>query len=256
MARDTLRVSLRLDHIHCFDEGDGWGDAEPYLWTVFFKVDGSSVHITDSLTLAGEGVIETTPGSHGNLNNTDVDAGDNVPVPEAIGTFDTLLSPIRVPPPFNTQQADVGGVVGCVCVLMEEDNVSDAGAEAGHHALNDAVRDAVNQIISTMSISHQEVTDADIQPFIDGIKSRVEDAIKNQQSFFENIWSWLNSDDTIGTKVFLFRHDDLASQGTIQFSERFKNEGDWQIFGSVTATVACPASAAAALSSFFSSLGG
>jgi hypothetical protein len=41
MARDLLRVWMKLDNIRCYDEGDGWGDAEPYLWTVFFKIDGA-----------------------------------------------------------------------------------------------------------------------------------------------------------------------------------------------------------------------
>ena len=40
MARDILKLRLELDRILCHDEGDGWGNAEPYLWTVFFEVDG------------------------------------------------------------------------------------------------------------------------------------------------------------------------------------------------------------------------
>ena len=52
MARDLLRVWMKLDHIHCYDEGDGWGDAEPYLLTVFFKIDGDSVALTDDLKLS------------------------------------------------------------------------------------------------------------------------------------------------------------------------------------------------------------
>src|SRR5687768_818557 len=118
MARDILRTSIRLERIHCSDEGDGWGDAEPYLWPVYFKIDGTTAVLTDMLTLSGTGEIQTTVGSHGNLGDTDVDAGDDVFIPQTIGSFDTLLSPIPVPPPFNSTQEDVGGVVGVVCVLM------------------------------------------------------------------------------------------------------------------------------------------
>src|SRR5215468_8222407 len=98
MALNLIRVNLELDTLKCYDEGDGWGSAEPYLWTVFFKVDGSTVHVTDSFTLSGPPTVETTPGSHGNLGDTDVDAGDTLTIPSAIGEYETILSPIPGPP--------------------------------------------------------------------------------------------------------------------------------------------------------------
>jgi len=240
MARNTLNIRFDINRLHCRDEGDGLGSAEPYLWTVFFKVDGSTVAVSPALNLTGDAVIHTTPGSHGNLGDTDVDDGDVITVPAAIGEWDTSLEPIPVPPPFDAIQADVGGVIGVVCVLMEEDNVSDAGAEAGHQALNDGVRDAVNQIVATRTVSNQDVTDAELAGFEAQITSAVTSAIQNQQNFFENIWSWLNADDSIGFKVFLFDHDDLASAGTVDFSQRFRNEGDWELSGTITATSVCP----------------
>ena len=40
---NDLKIDLKLDRVHCHDEGDGPGNAEPYLWTVFWKVDGETV---------------------------------------------------------------------------------------------------------------------------------------------------------------------------------------------------------------------
>lgn len=251
MARSTLNVQFDLTHIKCHDEGDGWGSAEPYLWTVFFLVDGSTISVNSGLTLSGDATMHFTPGSHGNLPNDDVDAGETVTIPAALGEWQTLMKPIPVPPPFDAVQPDVGGVVGVVCVLMEEDNVSDAGAAAGHTALNNAVRTAVNQIVATRTLTNQEVTEGELAQFETTIQNAVSNAVQNEQNFFENLWSWINPDDTIGFQVFLFKHDDLASKGTIAFSRRWKNEGDWEIFGNVTATVTCPANA---LDNLFSSL--
>ena len=126
---------------------------------------------------------------------------------------------------------DVGGVLGVVAVLMEEDNVTDDGAEAGHQALNLAVHDAINQVIATRTVTNQDVSDEELAAFEDQITQSVRDAIADQQNFFENIWSWLNADDTIGFRVFTFTHDRLADEGTIEFSQRWESEGDWEIFG-------------------------
>lgn len=248
MARDLLRVSLQLDHIHCYDEGDGWGDAEPYLWTVFFKVDGDGVALTDALKLSGSATVVTTPGSHGNLGTSDVGAGDDVPIPSAIGEWSPpYLKPIPVPDDLKPLVGgDLGGIVGVVIVLMEEDNVSDAGAEAGHAALNSGIQTALDSIIASLGFGHTDITDDDIDAYMSQVQQAVTDAVQQEQSFFENIWSWLNADDVIGSKVFYFKHDDLASKGFIDFSQRWPNEGDWEIFGSVSASVVCSAAAVAA----------
>jgi hypothetical protein len=61
MARKVLHSWLKLERIRCHDEGDGWGSAEPYLWTVFFKIDGDSVALTESLMLSGHATVVGTP---------------------------------------------------------------------------------------------------------------------------------------------------------------------------------------------------
>lgn len=240
MARKTLNVKITLDEIHCHDEGDGWGNAEPYLWTVFFKIDGGTVSITDALTLSGNATVHTTPGSHGNLDDTDVDAGDHVPIPIDIGEWQTNLKSIPAPPSLESLLPDgFGGVIGVVCILMEEDNVTDDGAESGHSALNNAVQAALNNIIATRSFTNQDISEGELETFESDIKTAIENAIKDQQDFFENIWSWLNKDDTIGSKVFFFKQDDLQEDLEVDFSERWKNEGDWELKGHITASPLC-----------------
>lgn len=241
MARDNLFTRIELTSVHCHDEGDGPGSAEPYLWTVFFKIDGATISINPALTLSGHATVHTTPGSHGNLPNSDVDNGEVIPVPSAIGEWQTVLEPMIVPPPYADVTPDVGGVAGVVVVLMEEDNVTDDGAEAGHAALNAAVRAAIDQIVATRALTNQDISDDELAGFQEQVSEAATSAVRSQQNIFEDIWSWLNRDDTIGFRAFLFTHDDLAEQGTVDFSHRWRNEGDWEIAGSVTATRICPA---------------
>lgn len=242
MAREPLAVWLELDRLHCYDEGDGIGNAEPYLWTVFFKVDGDTVSLGDDLSLHGSVTMHTTPGSHGNLGDTDVDAGDNVTVPSAIGEWQTTLRPIPIPDWLAELGVDkIGGVIGVAAVLMEEDWVSDSGAEAGHGALNDFVENAINTLIPTLGILHPEVTDEDIDALTAGAEDGISDAVQNAQSGWDNFVSWLNSDDQIGNKVWTFSHDDLVETPDQDFSKRWENEGDWELFGHVHSSPTCPA---------------
>jgi hypothetical protein len=243
MARDILDVWIRLERIHCFDEGDGWGSAEPYLWPVFFKIDGETAALSESLMLTGTATVVGTYGNHGNLGNTDVDAGDDLTIPESLGSWRTTVKPIPVPASLSGLVEDVAGVAGVVAVLMEEDNVSDSGAVAGYNALVAAIQSGLDKVIGTLGFTKQEVPEEEIDAIKKAAEKAVKDAIKSNQGFFANLWSWLNADDQIGSEVFRFSHDDLANAGVINFEKRWKNEGDWQIFGHASASVLCPAAA-------------
>lgn len=252
MARNPLQAQLVLDRIRCHDEGDGIGSAEPYLWTVFFKVDGDTVALGDDLFLHGSATVITTPGSHGNLGDTDVDEGEDIAIPSAIGELVTTLRPIPVPSwvtdAFGVE--DVGGVIGAVTVLMEEDNVSHAGAEAGHAALDAFVRQALDGLIPTLGVGHPSVTPEDIDMLTQGAEEAISEAIGSAQSGWENFVSWLNADDQIGNAVFTFGHDELAAlaeSGSRDFSQRWKNEGDWELLGRIAAAATCPAEAVLAV---------
>src|SRR4051812_1199534 len=72
---EPLFVEFNIDKLKCIDEGDGSGDAEPYLWIVFFKFDGDTVVVdnTNGFMLKGTATVIGTPGDHGNLGVAEVD---------------------------------------------------------------------------------------------------------------------------------------------------------------------------------------
>lgn len=103
-------VICEVDRIVVRDDGEAVGGSEPYLWSIFFKIDGESVSATIridnagvSLSLDGEATVSSPDeGSHGNL---DLDGGSvdawgpsKIPaiidVPRAVGRFRTTLVPI------------------------------------------------------------------------------------------------------------------------------------------------------------------
>lgn len=251
-----MRWLINLNPLFCHDEGDGPGDAEPYLWTIFFKCDGSTLRVSEAGKIEGSAVIFPTPGSHGNLNRDNVDADDTVSIPSVLGSFGDTVIPIPVAPEIQPLlgQEDLPGFFGVVVVLMEEDNVTDAGAEAGHQVLNASVQAAIDNVLQNLGAGNTEITPEDIASVTEGIDDAVSDAVATQQNIFEDIWSFLNADDQIGNQTFVFNQDQFVTEqnlnhraGTLGFSQRWRNKGDWEIRGAMALTEPCLANAAASV---------
>ncbi|MEO7992876.1 MAG: hypothetical protein ABI743_00630 [bacterium] len=263
--RPNLAVTLALHEIVCFDEGDGWGDAEPYLWVCFYKIDGSTCRLGPNGTLAGTVTIERRLGGHGNLQNTDVDAGDNVGVPASIGTWHTELVPIPVDPawipiiqmdPSHPGQEDLPGLVGVMWILMEEDSLSDSAALAGYSAACSTLEVRLNEVLLNLGVLNPSITGTMEEDIKKAISDAAKNAIKDNLNFLEAAWAFLGSpDDPLGGDTFRVSHDELEpttgiSQPTIPYSRRWKGgpivpgsvslsddtgDGEWEIRGRASA---------------------
>lgn len=236
-----LNIEFKLDRIHCHDEGDGPGNAEPYMWTVFFKVDGDTLVVNSdgpaAPFLQGAPTVIGTPGNHGNLGTTDVDEGDDVTVPAIIGEYRTIMKPIPLTTPL-LGLSEVGGMIGCLVVLMEEDNTSNSAIALGHEALDRTVRDKLAEVLGTLSISKSEPTEEDIAALTEQIGNAVKSAIGSGVSVLDWLVGFGNMDDQIGSALFRFSHKQLEASGgvSIPFSRRWDSEGDWELFGHIKAT--------------------
>ena len=148
-------VRASLERIRCIDEADGQGKAEPYLWTIYIKIGGDEIRkrADDPLRLEGTLHYQFGQGSHGNLGRDSFDAGDEHDIPANVGLFGSRIRPIDLD--IFGQNFQVPGVVGIIAILMEEDNVSDDGAEAGHQAMNNLVELITNSVIFFLRMWNQ-----------------------------------------------------------------------------------------------------
>ncbi|WP_433622015.1 hypothetical protein [Nocardia sp. CA-120079] len=248
MTRATLNVKIALKNLHCHDEGDGLGNAAPYLWPVFFKVDGEGYAVRSATAgLAGAPVIEARPGGHGNLGRSEegktVNVGHNVGVPAALGTWDSTLKPIPIVD--ETLRArfgnDLPGFAGVVVVLMEEDGWPGDVPRKAYAALVAAVSKGVTEVAAEFQHAMTAPTKAEIETKLAAIKDAAADkvtkAVKAAMSDPEKVWfaTFGDNDDLIGSHGWVFGYDELSAP-VIDFSQRWRNEGDWTLTGSVTTT--------------------
>jgi hypothetical protein len=170
----ALRVHIALNSVT-----GGWNESvppnrNPYLWTVFFKVDGDTVALA-GLALKGTASVTGTPGDQGDLGDAPVGQfGGEWQVSASLGSYVTTMNAIATP------LGQFPGVVGCVAVLWDwEDTPGDAVA-AGHAAFNQAIQQGLNQLIPTFGIRKQALTQADIDNLTNQVTTAVGNAEKNQ----------------------------------------------------------------------------
>lgn len=159
----TALATFRLASIDCHDEGDGPGEAEPYLWTIFFKVDGTtSTLVVDleqlTVNLTGQASINASDinSNHGNLGGHGVDAGETVAIPKTLGERVTIVRsiPIVLPAGISVPHvpANVEGVAGYLAVLLEEDFTTSEDILTAHRIFNDEVHRWINESLATISV--------------------------------------------------------------------------------------------------------
>ncbi len=234
-------LKISLDKLTLHRKSERWGMSEPYLWNIFFRVDGDAIKINPNFTINGKGIFHSSKGSHKNLN-TSIHRQNSVSIPKAVGIWETVLTPVRVP----YFEQFVPGMAGVISILMEENNVSSEGAEAGRIALLEQVQNAMNGALKAFDPKVIDISDiqnslssyfqGQVGNFVDGIEKYVIEAIKKRQNILQNVWSLINADNLVGFKVWNFSHQELVdNNGKMKLNHHWKSDkyGNWEIDGEV-----------------------
>ncbi len=134
-----IDATLNLTGIHCNAESD-WFGAEPYLWTVFFYTDLSTIPGSDGLVVTHTPhQTSTTRGMYPN----GIEAGDDFNIPMSMGEYNVTL--------------DNGGLglslIGCLFVLLDKRNTDADAIKAGHVALGISAQETLNDLIASKLFS-------------------------------------------------------------------------------------------------------
>jgi hypothetical protein len=202
------------------------GDAPVnYLWVVFFKIDGETASLAPNLHLQGTATVIGTAGDHGDIGD-DGNEGTRL-IPSTLGELQTRLISIPVDPSVVqlVGMPAIPAIIGCVALILVQNDTPDAAVAAGHAALNSSLEQQLNAFIPTLGFGHTTVTQTDIQNIKQAVEDAVTQAIKNALSTSDKIFTWLGfeSQDEIldnydvGGPAFLVGQDDLlkAPSGTL-----------------------------------------
>jgi hypothetical protein len=227
----TQGVFLSLDTLNLSPEGS---TRSPFLWAVFFKID------QDSLPGA---TCSFSAGDHRDLGVSGMSPGATISIPDALNSYSTSVTTIEI------GSTILPATFGIAAILMNDGgHITAHGIAAGHAALNAGVQMVLDDLVAGAIEMQQPPTQTDIGNAINSydFSGKVAAAVKNAQSFWENLWAWSGEDSGIGVAFQTWTQDVFSdSAETKPFTLTIDDV--WTIDGNVTLADECPASTSAAL---------
>jgi hypothetical protein len=264
MADSRRTVLVKLDAVRWVSltilvGGGGTQDTpevSPYLWTIFFTVDGATVRLAESGYLVGVGNVYPTHGKHGNLGTWSMNPLQSVGIPDAFGFWSSELLPIPVDPSVQAildaikssnpgQDLDPHAVFGFLALLLHDGgHVPPQAVDAGRDALALGLKSFIDaQLNETLGIAQPSISAATIKRTQKDIQDAVVNAMLDSMSVWEKAWAISGRDEFIASWVRIYN----AAQSSVDLNDMFSSQkfGTWALEGSVTIADSCPAEAIA-----------
>ena len=235
-----FNTTLSLDALRCWQPNE---DAdEPFLWTFFFAIDGSTVrqHSANSKLLLPSVIVQTGAGSHGNLPNPGGDAYDGEfdtiqAIPPEVGRYQRTLTPITIKD-LENKVLMVPGIICMAYVLLEEDAIPDSAISRAKLTLRNMIEQRVNEFIADIDlitltnaaksraqreqIPVEDATLAELQEqfgpleqqLIGAAEAVVRDAVILDADLFGLIGSAVDPDDKLGAEFKYWNEKQIIQQ--------------------------------------------
>jgi hypothetical protein len=213
------RVTLRLTELRCITQSES-GGSEPYLWATYFAVGAQPLPFQEgpvgTITPAYDAFRADFPDN--------VQAGQAMIVPPFLGTasFDMDLDAPHL-------------LVGCIAVLMEEDETPDSSIILGRIAYSKEIDKQLNDLVHKRLVAGDSspLKEEELAAIREAVKTKVEDAVGSNQT----IWNFFtNQDDNLGFAFVGFSDSEIVSHffdfpqiGSDTSANRFVLSGDLSI---------------------------
>ncbi len=215
-------ISAQLQRLMLHDTVDLLDGDEPFLWTVWFKIDGDRLALSDLRHSAA--TVVSTSGSHGDLGpQKNLPAGTSITVPPNVGRFGTVLKTVRGLDPLG-DTARHSTMFGAIILAWEEDGLTDAAIEAGRRAF-------VATLQSELDNAIRHLREPDQAALATRLREATEAAIKAQGIDLGRFLFNDYADDLIGQQLLQRRFDQLRPSETLRF--QFRDDGHYELIGTL-----------------------
>lgn len=220
-----LGFEVRLEQFQVWRPDEEAGGDEPYLWVLFFQVDGSTLHPGRPSEVSA---AFSSPhgrhgiGSHRNLGGRSLRRGASVSVPDRLGLHTGRLVRIGELPEDITRFATLAGVI---VVALEEDDSPESAVEAGRREFERAITDEVNASVrgSRTFVDFGQMGRPIRDRVVRGVMDRT---LRGWRRVFRFLTAGRDPDDLVGVDVGIARYGELFVRGRVgPFTMSFGNRG-------------------------------
>lgn len=223
-------IKFDIDRFFYHSNNYEWTSEMPYFWFCFFKIDGSTCKLNDSLSLEGKASIYTPFEKIETLNNFESDKGDIIRIPDYLGKKDISVKPISVPE--FIQESTVKKPepqVGCVTVFMNKNCFLADSKNELPNLFSTIIQEQLDNSIPTLNEKKAALTNK-TKPIANRLESAILNLSRKQLPFWKKFISEKKADAT----VWKFFSSELADLQTISLTKNWTNEGTWELSGSIS----------------------
>jgi hypothetical protein len=240
-----ISLKVKIDRVRAIKANDdqlssgifGNSRCEPYLWTLFIKIDGTNIHQNKDFPEVLNGVLKPEDVFIGTFQSLgkDVPSDAQLAVPNNVGEWNTATDAININ--LFGKNYSTHGIVLVVYVLLEEDSTPISAIKAGYQALTSTVIHEINQAIGHIDLTNFiKNGDFDYKKFLDVKLGNIEakakesaiNAIKDKMNFFQKIGTAGRNDDFIGSEVIVRPIQSLFGKQE-NFNKIFDGQGKWEV---------------------------
>lgn len=222
-ANSPMPVEIRLETLAVGQTNEDDAD-EPYLIVAAIAVDGTTINVLDF----SSSTVRTfkSAGAHGNV--PEVEGYGTVQIPTSTGRFKFKIDPLGKD--FLADFPDPGAQMGKIMrsqtkiyllvVAMEEDNATDAAANAARQAFFDQLQielDKVVQSINLVDLKEGKTPQIDVGAITQRVQDAAIDAALNKSLDPANSW-WAPVFMPVTTLMQAANPDDFVGATMVEFS--------------------------------------
>lgn len=202
------QFTLRLTTLKVVKQSDrGQGGSEPYLWITFFKMKDhlSAAELFDFVQPL-DVITKPQTMDFRELFPNNVGDGITIDIPPQVGVWQDKMD---LSAPY--------AMLGCVVVLMEEDETSNKAIQAGFDEYRETIASELNVLIKARlaKLDTSALSDDEITALEEKVQLAVESEIKDNLGLWEKIRGSARQDDSLGVSYIVLMGSQIQSNPNI-----------------------------------------